>query len=212
MNVIFKSAGTITVGALLVGWGMLHSEENFEKMSAHYQLSAPQVEFARSCMSSLSSYDKEFKGGAASYMGCGCMASNLADSEDPDADVNYLKMADGFRSIAKYSETDADKQTDVVGLFQDMTENQGLSYPEALQTATELGRVTDMCKDARLPKTSANTNAVGTSGTTYQPTATDAPSNAKGCEGLSPSAVETLQKIADRDGKSLEDICKNVVS
>ena len=36
--------------------------------------------------------------------------------------------------------------------------------------------------------------------------------NTKGCDGLSPDSIAVLQKIADRDGKTLEDMCASVIS
>ncbi len=211
MNPVFKTAGACVAGGLLFGWSMMKSGENFDKMAAHYSLNQPQIEFARSCMSSLSSFDKEFRGGAKSHVGCGCMATKLADGSTAGAPINYDQMGNAFYSVAKYSETNDGKATDIAGMFQHMTETQGLTYGDAMLAASELGRVVDACKSARLPK--ANAVALSSSnGAPYQPTATDAPTNAKGCEGLSASSIETLQKIADRDGKTLEEMCSRVVS
>ncbi|MEM9053786.1 MAG: hypothetical protein AAGB16_00545 [Pseudomonadota bacterium] len=231
MNVIFKSAGISVVAALAIGWSLMKSEENFEKMTAHYNLNQPQIEFTRSCISSLSRHNKEFKGGAASYVGCGCMASKLAEDTVGGAPVDYEKMANAFGSIAKFSETDHGKTTDIAGMLSDMTEKQGLSYSDALLAASALGQATDLCKSARLPSQTtasrhvpapqavegfdpaARISKLGkTAKAPYQPTAIDAPTNKNGCEGLSASSIETLQKIADRDGKTLEEICANVVS
>ena len=209
MNPIFRSAAVCVLAAGGFVWLNMKSEQDFERMATHYDLNPVEIEFARTCMSSLSQYDKEFKDGTASYVGCGCMASNLASD---GRDVNYQVMSSGFTSIIKYSGDDNAEPTAVTDMLEDMTTVQGLSYPEALEAVTELGRVTEACKGAKVPRSSPKMNAVGTSNTTYQPTVIDAPSNSKGCTGLSADTVATLQKIADRDGKTLEQVCASVIS
>lgn len=212
MNVIYRSAGTIVVVGLIVGWSTMRSEKKLETMIAHYELNGAQTEFAQSCISSLDVYDKEFRGGASHHAGCGCMASHLSSETDDAPTVNYSQMSAAFRSVVKYSETDSGKETDFAGLFQDMTQTQGLSYPDAISAATEIGRVMDLCKSEKMPKNGARMNAVSVGNEPYQPTSTDAATNTKGCDGLSASSVDTLQKIADRDGKPLEEICARVIS
>ena len=205
MNAIFKSAGTVTVGVLVFVGISIKSEQDFDKMASAYQLSQPQIEFAKSCKTSLSANDKEFRGGASKNVGCGCVASKLSVD---GAEVDYGKMSSAFSSVIKFSPTDDNEQTDIAGMFQDITENQGLTYPEAMTSMTEISRAIGECKGAKLP----TPNAVAVSNTTHQPTITDASSNERGCEGLSTSTVKTLQQIADRDGKSLEQVCSSVIS
>ncbi|MEO1660854.1 MAG: hypothetical protein AAFR51_07695 [Pseudomonadota bacterium] len=212
MNVIFRSAGLCVFAGVAVVWTTVNGEANFEKMVTHYALDAPQIEFTRSCMSSLSLYDKKFRDGAPSYMGCGCMASTMAENATTATPVDYPKMARAFRSVAKYSETNSNKDTDIAGMFSDMTESQGLTYNEAMRAVTDLGKASDVCKSAKLPKTNAVKKTQATAQAPHQPTVMDAPDSGKGCEGLSASSVETLQKIANRDGKTLEQICASVVS
>ncbi|MEL6861018.1 MAG: hypothetical protein AAGL11_04205, partial [Pseudomonadota bacterium] len=105
------------------------------------------------------------------------------------------------------------KDIDAVGLMQELTGTHGLDYAETMTVIAELGQATDTCKSAKLPKASTQvTSAPSTPSAPYQPTVTDAPSSAKGCAGLSPDSISTLQKIADRDGETLEAICARVVS
>ena len=209
MNPVFRSAAVCVLAAGGFAWLNMKSEQDFERMAAHYDLNPAEIEFARTCMSSLSRYDKEFIEGTASYVGCGCIASNLASDGQ---DVNYQVMASGFTSIIKFSGDDGAKPTAVTDMLQDMTTAQGMSYPEALDAVTELGRATEACKGAKVPRSSPKMNAVGSSNSIYQPTVTDAPANGNRCAGLSADAVATLQKIADRDGKTLEQVCANVIS
>lgn len=212
MNVIFRSAGFCVIAGVAVAWATMNDEANFEKMVVHYDLDPAQIEFTRSCMSSLSLYDKKFKDGAPSYMGCGCMASTMAENAPAASPVDYPKMSRAFHSVAKYSETNSNKETDITGLFSDMTEGQGLTHSEALRAVTDLGKASDVCKSAKLPKTNAVKKPEATTGAPYQPTVIDAPDSTKGCDGLSASSIETLQKIADRDGKTLEQVCASVIS
>lgn len=209
MNLIYRSAATIVVAGLIIGWSTMRSEQKQDAMIAAFALDPAQTEFATSCIGSLNAYDKEFKAGASHHAGCGCMASELAKTAQP---VNYARMATAFGSVVKYSETDDRKTTDIAAMFEDMTVTRGLSYPEAISAATEIGRAMDVCKSAKLPKAGQRMNAVSTGQQAYQPTVTDAPANPDGCAGLSADSIETLQKIADRDGKTLEQICANVVS
>ena len=212
MNVIYRSAGTIVVVGLIVAWSTMRGEQKHDAMVSHFGLNEAQTGFAQSCISSLKSHDKEFRDGASHHAGCGCMAANLTADADSDAAVDYSSMTLAFRSVVKYSETDSGKETDFAGMFQDMTQTQGLSYPDAIMTTTEIGRVMDLCKSAKLPRNSSKMNAVAVGGEPYQPTSTDGADNPKGCDGLSASSLKTLQKIADRDGSSLEQICARVVS
>ena len=213
MNQIFRSAGVIVVGVGAFAWMSTQSEKNFDRAVEHYNLNPAQIEFARSCMSSLNVHDKEFKGGAKSYTGCGCVASELASQNTSSTPVDYQSMARAFGSVVKFSEGDSNKAVDAMGLMQELTTTHGFSYSETMMVITELGTATDVCNDARLPKTSST--AVGTgraAAQPYQPTITDAPSSGKGCDGLSASTVATLQQIADRDGKTLEQVCASVIS
>lgn len=212
MNVIYRSAGTIVVVGLIIGWSTMRSEQKLESMVAHYDLDQAQIEFAQSCISSLDLYDKEFRGGASHHAGCGCMASNLAGEAEAESAVNYLQMSTAFHSVVKFSETDKDKETDFAALFQHMTVTQGLSYPDAISAATEIGRVMDLCKSEKMPKNGNRMNAVSVGKGAHQPTSTDMPAKTNGCDGLSPDSLKTLQKIADRDGQALEEICARVVS
>jgi len=212
MNVVYRSAGTIVVVGLIVAWGTMRSEQKIETMVSNYGLNQAQTEFAQACINSLDHNDKEFRGGASHHAGCGCMATNLASETGTEADVNYSQASAAFRSVVKFSETDDGKETNIAGMFEDMTQNQGLSYPDAISSATEIGRVMELCKSAKMPKTVAKMNAIATGGEPYQPSSVDAPVTTKGCDGLSASSIETLQKIADRDGKSLEQMCARVVS
>ena len=210
MNQILRSAGVVVLGVGFFAWSQMQSEQNFDRMVAHYNLNPAQIEFAESCMSSLSYHDKEFKGGAKSYTGCGCIASTLASSDER---VDYSKMSRAFGSVVKFSETDSGKYIDAAVLMQVLTHTHGLDYADSMSVISELGRATDECKSAKLPKTSMNTASNSASpAVPYQPTITDAPSSGKGCEGLNPSSIATLQKIADRDGKTLEQMCASVVS
>ncbi len=195
-----------------VAWATMSGEANFEKMVTHYDLDAPQIEFTRSCMNSLSLYDKKFRDGAPSFMGCGCMASTMAENAGAPTSVDYPKMALAFRSVAKFSETKTKEDTDIAGMFTDMTEKQGLTYGEAMQAVTELGQATEVCKSAKLPKTNAVKKTPASESAPYQPMVIDAPDSEAGCTGLSASSLETLQKIADRDGKTLEQVCASVIS
>jgi hypothetical protein len=202
MNAIFKSAGTVTLGVLIYVGISMKSDHDFEKMASAYQLTPPQVEFAKSCKSSLNANDKTFRGGASKTVGCGCVAANLG------VDVDYEKMTSAFRSVIKYAPDDNGGEADIAGMFQDMTEHRGLTYPEAMNAMTDIGSAVGECKGAKLPKT----NAVAVSDTMHQPTIMDAPSSNRSCEGLSSTTVKTLQQIADRDGKSLEQVCSSVIS
>ena len=212
MNVVYRSAGTIVVVGLIVAWSSMRSEQKLETMVASYGLNQAQTEFAQSCISSLDYHDKEFRGGASHHAGCGCMATNLADETGAEADVDYSQASFAFRSVVKFSETDDGKETDFAAMFEDMTQNQGLSYPDAIAATTEIGRVMDVCKSAKMPKNAPKTNAVSVGGDPYQPASIDTPVATKGCDGLSTSSIETLQKIADRDGNTLEQMCARVVS
>lgn len=206
MNAVFKSAGTVTVGVLIFVGLSMKSEHDFEQMATAYDLSPPQIEFAKSCQTSLRANKKEFRGGASKIVGCGCVAANLPVD---GAEVDYGKMSAAFGSVIKYSPTDGGDEADIAAMFQDITQKKGLTYPEAIGAMTEISRAIDTCKGAKLPKP----NAEAVSETTYQPTITNAPkSNVRGCEGLSPDTVKTLQQIADRDGKSLEQVCSSVIS
>ncbi len=210
MNQVFRSAGVVVVGVGFFAWSQMQSEQNFDRMAAHYNLNPAQIEFAESCMSSLSYHDKEFKGGAKSYTGCGCIASTLASGEQA---VDYTKMSRAFGSVVKFSETDSGKDIDAIGLMQELTGTHGLDYGETMTVIAELGRATDECKSAKLPKASmqqaSNSSAPAAP---HQPIVTDVPSSGTGCSGLSADSIETLQKIADRDGETLEEICARVVS
>jgi len=202
MNAIFKSAGTVTFGVLIYVGISVKSDYDFEKMATAYQLTPPQVEFAKSCKASLNANDKTFRGGASKTVGCGCVAASLG------VDADYEKMTSAFRSVIKFAPDDEGGEADIAGMFQDMTDHRGLTYPEAMNAMTDIGRAVGECKGAKLP----NANAVGVSETMHQPTITDAPTSDRGCAGLSPSTLKTLQQIADRDGKSLEQICSSVIS
>ncbi|MEM7327840.1 MAG: hypothetical protein AAF437_03810 [Pseudomonadota bacterium] len=212
MNVIYRSAGTIVVAGLIIGWATMRSEQKQENMIAHFGLDVSQTEFATNCVSSLNLYDKEFKEGASHHAGCGCMASELGKTAEDGVAVNYSQMATAFGSVVKFSETDSGKETDIAAMFEDMTVTRGLSYPDAIMAATEIGRSMDLCKNAELPKAGSTMNAVSVGQQPYQPTVIDAPTNSDGCAGLSAESIATLQKIADRDGKTLEQICARVVS
>ena len=210
MNQIFRSAGVVVLGVGFFAWSSMNSEKNFDRMVAHYDLNPAQIEFAENCMSSLSRHDKKFKDGAKSYTGCDCVASTLASS---DPSVDYQKMSRAFGSVVKFSETDSNKTADVVGMMKELTETHGFSYAETMTVIAELGQATDVCKSARLPKQSeTKVSTASNPAQPYQPTIIDAPSGTKGCNGLSPESVATLQKIADRDGKTLEEMCASVVS
>ncbi|MEO1305665.1 MAG: hypothetical protein AAFV37_11850 [Pseudomonadota bacterium] len=213
MNQIYRSAGLIVVGVGAFAWMSMQSEKNFERAVEHYNLNPAQIEFARSCKSSLSVHDKEFRGGASDSTGCACIASTMASSETAGQAIDYLKMGLAFDSVVEFSEEDNSKAVDIMGLVTELTTKHSLTYGETMLAVTELGIATDVCNDARLPKTSSpNAVGVSTAKQPYQPTVTDAPSNSKGCEGLSASSVATLQQIADRDGKTLEQVCASVIS
>lgn len=212
MNVVYRSAGTIVVVGLIVAWSTMRSEQKLETMVASYELNQAQTEFAKSCISSLDYHDKEFRGGASHHAECGCMAKSLADETDASANVDYSQASAAFRSVVKFSETDDETDTDFAAMFEDMTQNQGLSYPDAISATTEIGRVMDVCKSAKMPKTRTKMNAVSVGGEPYQPASFEAPVSTKGCDGLSAASIETLQKIADWDGKTLEQMCARVVS
>ena len=212
MNLVYRSAGTIVVVGLIVAWSTMRSEQKLETMVASYELNQAQTEFAQSCISSLDYHDKEFRGGASHHAGCGCMAKSLSDASDAAVNVDYSQASAAFRSVVKYSETDDGTDTNFAAMFEDMSQNQGLSYPDAISATTEIGRVMELCKSAKMPKSSARTNVVSVGGEPYQPASVDAPVTTKGCDGLSAGSIETLQKIADRDGKTLEQMCARVVS
>lgn len=212
MNVVYRSAGTIVVVGLIVAWSTMRSEQKLDTMVASYALNHEQAEFAQSCISSLDYHDKEFRGGASHHAGCGCMAKSLADEKDATADVDYSQASAAFRSVVKYSETNDGADTDFAAMFEDMTQNHGLSYPDAISATTEIGRVMDVCKSAKMPTTRNQMNAVSVGGEPYQPASVEAPVPTTGCDGLSAGSIETLQKIADRDGKTLEQMCARVVS
>lgn len=210
MNPIFRSAGVVVLGVGFFAWSSMKSNENFDRTVAHYDLNPAQVQFTRDCMSSLSQHDKEFKDGAKKHTGCGCIAATIGKD---DQALDYQRMSLAFGSVVKFSETDERKTADFAGLLKEMTEVHGLTYAETMPVISVLGNAMDVCKDARLPKMNAvkMTNRANVS-QPYQPTVLDAPKNANGCKGLSAESVATLQKIADRDGKSLEEMCANVVS
>ena len=213
MNQIFRSAGVIVLGVGAFAWMSMQSEKNFDRTVEHYNLNPAQIEFTRSCMNSLSVHSKEFKGGAKSHTGCGCVASKLATQNTSRTSVDYQKMALAFGSVVKFSEGDDNQSVDAMGLMQELTTTHGLSYGETMTVITELGTAPDVCKSARLPKSTSS--AVGTGpkvSQPYQPTITDASSNSKGCVGLSADTIATLQQIADRDGKTLEQVCASVIS
>ena len=210
METVLKAIG-VALGLGIGVWSLSQSEANVDKMIERYQLDAAQTDFAKSCISTLDVFDKKFRGGAKDYVGCGCIATELdkteANGQVPDYDL-YKKA---FHSVVKYSETSSNSSPDILGMFKHMTEVQGITSGEALLLATKLGETVDQCKAAKLPEAPTQTAQSGAK-VPYQPTVTDAPSNEKGCEGLSASSIETLQKIADRDGKSLEQICASVIS
>lgn len=202
MNQVFRSAGVVVLGVGFYAWSSMQSGQNFERVVAHYDLNPSQAAFVESCMSSLDYYDKKFKGGAKSHTGCGCIASTLLKT-DPDTD--FIKMGQAFTSVVKFSETDSSKEMDAVGLMQDLTQNQRLSYAETMTVVGELGAATETCKSAKLPR-----QTQGMASTSQQAAMTSR-SSKKGCEGLSADSVATLQKIADRDGTTLEQMCESVV-
>lgn len=210
MNPIFKSAGVVVLGVGLFAWTSMKSNENFERTVAHYDLNPAQIEFTRACMSSLSRHDKEFKAGAKKHTGCGCIAATIAKDGQS---VDYQKISLAFGSVVKFSETDERKTADFVGLIKELTEEHGLSYVETMPIINDLAGAMDVCDAARLPS-GAVSDASQKIGRIqpYQPTVLDAPISTNGCDGLSAESVVTLQKIAERDGKTLEDMCANVVS
>ena len=210
MNPVFRSAIVVVLGVGLFAWTSMKSNENFERTVAHYELDLAQVEFTRACMSSLSRHDKEFKDGAKKHTGCGCMAASLGKT---DQAIDYQKMSLAFGSVVKFSETDERKTADFAGLMKEMTELHGLSYAETMPMISELGTAMDVCKDAKLPKRSMRVASEKSDrAQPYQPTVLDSSTNTKGCDGLSPDSIAVLQKIADRDGKTLEDMCASVIS
>lgn len=210
MNPIFRSAGVVVLGVGVFAWASMKSNENFDRTVAHYDLNPAQIAFTRSCMGSLRHHDKTFKDGAKKYTGCGCIAATIA--KDGEA-VDYQKMSLAFGTVVKFSDPDERKPADFAGLIEELTEEHGLSYVETIPVINDLASAMEVCKDARLPKASASDASQKTERTQpYQPTVLDAPISTKGCDGLSAESVATLQNIAERDGKTLEDLCANVVS
>ncbi len=210
METVLKAIG-VALGLGIGVWGVSQSEANVEKMIERYQLDAAQTEFAKSCISTLDRFDKKFRGGAKDFVGCGCIATELGKTKANGRAPDYDLYEKAFHSVVKYSETNSNSSPDILGMFKHMTEVQDISAGEAMLLATKLGETVDQCKAAKLPEAPIEKAQSGTQ-VPYQPTVTDAPSNDQGCEGLSASSIETLQKIADRDGKSLEQICASVIS
>ena len=127
--------------------------------------------------------------------------------------MNIMDLAAGTGKVGKELSSKGFKNIDAVGLMQELTETHGLDYGETMTVIAELGRATDECKSAKLPKASMQqASNFSSANAPYQPTVSDAPSSGKGCKGLSADSIETLQKIADRDGETLDEICARVVS
>jgi hypothetical protein len=187
----------------LIGAGIfasMSSADTQKRAVAHYGLNEVQVDYQKACQSSLSKYDKEFKGGASRQVGCACVAAEIGKVLTVTSAADYEKYKKVQSVIVKHAPTDDSDDMDVMGVMTDLSTLEGVAVTESYEIMGHVGEAIGACKSARLPaKVPENVSVSGQNSSPSQ-----------GCNGLSERTMNQLKKVAERNGEKLEDVCARV--
>lgn len=133
----------ICAGALSYMTGGNVSETAVEDAVAKYGLSEAQTSFTRICASSIKNARLEFKHGAPTVSGCGCIASELGKKNLAKSPADYALRGDLMAVVA-----DAASDESEAGMFDELNEvasEHSVTVIEAMTSMAEMSASMEYC-------------------------------------------------------------------